>query len=228
MEISPGITPIHETLWIAKHKALILSDLHLGYEDSLHTKGILVPKSQIKVILHKLQQILEMVHPTQIIINGDLKHEFGKVTSSERTQITALLELFREQRVVFITGNHDQVLSRIRSVAEYQLGDTLIIHGDKLTQTTCSRIIIGHEHPAISLREKSKVEKFKCFLKGTWKGKELIALPSFNPLLEGTNVLTGHFLSPFLSDISNFEVFIVGEQAVLPFGKIRRLQKLTL
>ena len=136
------------------------------------------------------------------------------------------------EELVLVRGNHDTILGPLvekrglKVVEEYKVGDTLIIHGDKLakiTKTSIKRIIIGHEHPAITLREKSKVEKFKCFLKGKWKGKELIVMPSFNPLLEGTDILKDKLLSPFLEDISNFEVFVVGDKEVLRFGKVKNM-----
>ena len=56
------------------------------------------------------------------------------------------------------------------------------------------------------------------------KKKELIAVPSFNPLLEGTDVLKEQLLSPFLKDIKDFEVYVVGEKGIYLFGKVRELQ----
>ena len=233
MEISDGIILIQESLWIEKEKALIISDLHLGYEDHLHHKGIFLPKFQIKTILSGLELILQKVRPRHIIINGDLKHEFGRISEQEWKDILTLIDLLLKHcpNIILIQGNHDSILRPIATkrnlnlVRQYSLNDTLIIHGDEIVETECKRIIIGHEHPAISLREKSKVEKYKCFLKGSWKRKELIALPSFNPLVEGTNILQAKFLSPFLTKISNFEVFIVGKREVYNFGKVKDIQK---
>ena len=142
--------------------------------------------------------------------------------------------------VIIVKGNHDPIIKLIADkkgvdvVSEYMVGETLIVHGDSLVETTAKRIVIGHEHPAVTIREGSKWEKYKCFLKGTWKSKgkdskkkglkELIAVPSFNPLLEGTDVLKEQLLSPFLEDIRNFEVYVVGEKETLFFGKIKNLK----
>ena len=81
-------------------------------------------------------------------------------------------------------------------------------------------LIIGHEHPAITLREGRKTEKFKCFLRGRWKGKELIVLPAFNPLMEGTDILTEPAISPLVKQMKRREVFVIGAKEVLNFGKI--------
>ena len=136
----------------------------------------------------------------------------------------------RVKKVLIIRGNHDPFLKFIAErrgvevVKEYLVGEVLIVHGDGLVETTAKTLIIGHEHPAIIIKEGSKREKYKCFLKGKWKKKELIAVPSFNPLLEGTDVLKEELLSPFLKDVQNFEVYIVSKGEVFWFGKVKDLQ----
>ncbi|MBI2146308.1 metallophosphoesterase [Candidatus Woesearchaeota archaeon] len=231
MEISKGIELKDTALWLTKEKILILNDLHLGYEESLHRRGVLVPKFQLQEIFARLEKILEQVIPAIVIINGDLKHEFGTVLQQEWKDVLSFLDFLLKRKfdVVIIRGNHDPTLKYIAEkkavsvVPEYTVGDSIIVHGDALIQTKAKRIIIGHEHPAITLREGSKWEKYKCFLKGKWKGKELIAVPSFNPLLEGTDILKEELLSPFLTDIKNFKVYIVGKGEVFDFGKVKRL-----
>ena len=101
-------------------------------------------------------------------------------------------------------------------------------HGDKIPSKALLRnvstIIIGHEHPAISIREGPRVEQFKCFLKGKYKGRNLIAQPSFNTMIEGTDVLKDKNLGPFLKqNLDNFEVYAV-EDKVYRFGKLGKLR----
>ena len=231
MEISPGIEIIGLSLWFKKERTLVLGDFHLGYEEYLHQKGILVPKYQAQEIIKELEKILKKVQPKTIVINGDLKHEFGRVLRQEWKEVLQVIDFLQKncQKLILIRGNHDMILGpiaerrNINVVKEYLLNDTLIIHGDKLVETKAKRIIIGQEHPAISLKEKSKTEKFKCFLKGKWEKKELIVIPSFNPLLEGTDIAKERLLSPFLTDISKFEVWIVHQEEVLNFGKVHNL-----
>jgi len=81
-------------------------------------------------------------------------------------------------------------------------------------------IIIAHEHPAVSLKEDMRIEKFKCFLKGKWKRKNLIVQPSFLQVTEGTDILKEKLLSPFLTNINNFEIFVI-EDKVYRFGKVK-------
>lgn len=110
----------------------------------------------------------------------------------------------------------------------YKINDTYICHGDVIPKnkdfTDSKMIIIGHEHPAVSLKEKTKIERYKCFLKGKYKDKILIVQPSFNPLIEGADVLKERMLSPFLKQsLSNFNVLVIADK-VYDFGKLKNLE----
>ena len=87
-------------------------------------------------------------------------------------------------------------------------------------------IIIGHEHPAVSLYQWPRVEKYKAFLVGEWKKKRLIVLPSFNLATEGTDILKEHLLSPFLErkNIPTFEAYIIADKPYY-FGKLKNVAK---
>ena len=231
MQILPNIEIVNLSLYLKKEKTLIISDIHLGYEEYLQQKGVMLPKQQIKEILQQLKLIFKKVQPRRIIINGDLKHEFGKVLRQEWKDVLRLIDFLFEncQELILIKGNHDVILGPIaekrnlKVVNEYQINDLLIIHGDKLTKTKAKTIIIGHEHPSVTIREGSKFERYKCFLKGKWKRKELIVMPSFNPLLEGTDIVKEQLLSPFLTDVSKFNVYVVSKGEVFRFGKVKNL-----
>ncbi len=229
MIISKNIEIVNTALLINK-EILVINDLHLGYEEALRKRGVLVPKFQLKEILTVMTRILSQSKPKKIIINGDLKHEFGSVLRQEWTEISQLLDFLQNycKEIVIIKGNHDPAIQSIvekRNIAvvnNVRINDILVVHGDKLVKTSAKRIIIGHEHPAITIREGSKWEKYKCFMKGYWKrNKELIAVPSFNPLIEGTDILSEQLLSPFLQNIREFTIYIVNEGEIFKFGKVK-------
>jgi len=234
MELLAGIESIRPSLWLKVSKTLILGDLHLGYEENLQQGGLLIPKFQLEQILLQLQKIFQKIKPKQIIINGDLKHQFSKISTQEWNDALRVIDYLQRicKNIILIRGNHDTIIESIARqknlsiVNEYQIDKTLIIHGDKLIETDAKIIIIGHEHPAVTLKDQSKSEKYKCFLKGKWQNKQLIVMPSFNPLLEGTNLLTQKTLSPFLDNIDNFEVFAVGEEQTYNLGKIKKLKEM--
>jgi len=53
---------------------LVISDLHLGYEQSLNAEGIMIPRFQYPLIIGRLEEIQEKSSCNNIVINGDLKH----------------------------------------------------------------------------------------------------------------------------------------------------------
>jgi len=238
MEISKNIEIIDLALYLKKHKTLIIADMHIGYEEELNKKGILIPRFQFKDTVNRLNKILNKPKIKIIIINGDLKHEFGTISEQEWRETLKILDLLTGNgKVILIKGNHDTILGPIARKRDveikeyYKIGDILIIHGNKIPDKNILKgiktIIIGHEHPAISLRDKVRAEKFKCFLKGNYKKKTLIVMPSFITATEGTDILNESndilkkkLISPFLNNINNFEIFIVEDKAY-NFGKVK-------
>ncbi len=213
---------------------LIISDIHIGYEEELNKRGVMLPRLSFKDIMVRLEKILKEVHKDvkTIVINGDLKHEFGKISEQEWRETLQLIDfLAKFGKLILVKGNHDAILGPIADkrnvelVNEYKIDDILILHGDKLIDIPngIKTIIIGHEHPAISLQEENRKEKFKCFLKGKYEGKTLIVMPSFNPITEGSDVLQEKKLSPYLQmDLGEFEVFIISDK-IYEFGKLKNL-----
>ncbi len=225
-------------LLIKDKRILIFSDFHIGYEEALNKQGILVPRFQFKDMIKRLGKIfseLKKIKLEKIIINGDLKHEFGRISEQEWRETLRLLDFLTKfcNEIILVKGNHDTIIGpiaekkKVKIVEHFLVGNTLIIHGNKIPEKgllkKAKTIVIGHEHPAISLREDIRIEKFKCFLKGKYKRKKLIIMPSFCLATEGTDVLKEKLISPFLDhDLRNFEVFVVADK-VYDFGKVKNL-----
>jgi uncharacterized protein len=244
-------------LYLPEHSTIIFSDFHLGYEEMLTSKGTLVPRFQLKDTIERLDKIFQLIKKTNkkipllkedkaqkaknpitkpiktIIINGDLKHEFGRISNQEWRDVLRLIDYFsrKTEEIIVIKGNHDITLAPITrkrnvTIKQHHIIDNLLIaHGDAIDDNAADKsvntIIIGHEHPAIGLKDTNRVEYYKCFLVGKWKKKKLIVQPSFNLLTEGSDVLQRRFLSPYLEKgIDNFSIFVVGVN-ILPFGKVR-------
>jgi len=217
---------------------LVIADVHIGYEEALNKQGILVPRLQFDEIIKRIGGILNKLKHKKIeriVVNGDLKHEFGTISEQEWRNTLKFIDLLSKHcnEVVLIKGNHDTILGPIAKKRNVKIADSLavgkvlIIHGNKVPDNikTYDTILIGHEHPAISLKEGPRVEQFKCFLKGKYKGRNLVVQPSFNSMLEGTDLLRDKILSPFLQqNLDNFKVYVV-EDKVYEFGKLNNLKK---
>lgn len=241
MKITKNIEIIDLALYIKKENVLIIADTHIGYEESLNKQGILIPRFQFKETIIRLERIIKTTTKrnkklSKIIINGDIKDEFGTISEQEWRHTLKLLDFLSRycDEVILIKGNHDTIIGpiakkrKVKVLDSYELENILILHGHKIPKKIDKKIktiIIAHEHPAVSLKDGIKTEVCKCFLKGTYKRKNLIVIPQFNILTEGIDILHGKRLSPFLKqDLKNFDIFIVADK-VYDFGKMKNLTR---
>ncbi len=239
MNISKNIRLIDTSLYLEQERLLIISDIHLGYEEALNARGVLLPRFQYQETKKKMESILSQVQPEKILINGDLKHEFGSIMSTEWKNTLDFLDFLKAhcKELIIVKGNHDVILEpvtkkkNIHLVEYYTIGEYFITHGDKIIENldsiNATTIIIGNEHPAISLQKNTRKELYKCFLFGTYKNKQLIVIPSFNVLIEGSDILREQRLSPYIpQDLSDFHVYIVGDE-IYDFGTVKDVEKLS-
>ncbi len=230
---------------IGKKRIFVLGDLHIGYEESLNKKGVLVPRQQFKQMATELKNIfLEIGKVDEIVILGDLKHEFGEISQQEWHETLAILDSFEKNlgkngKIVLVKGNHDTVLEPIakRKKIEikefYVLDGICFLHGSRIFPEALDKkikmLVLGHRHPAVTLSNKYKKEKYKCFLIGKWKRKRIIILPSFLPLIMGSDVINTGGNRMFISerDLKKFfEVQVVNENGeIYDFGKLKKLGK---
>jgi len=61
MEITKDIEIIDLCLYLKKEKILIITDTHIGYEESLNKQGVLIPRFQFKGIIERLEKVLEKI-----------------------------------------------------------------------------------------------------------------------------------------------------------------------
>lgn len=237
MEILKDLQIIKKTLYIPSKKTLILSDLHIGQDESMNASGFLLPRFQYQDLFKETQEIIKKTKPKTIILNGDIKHEFSGINKEEWLKIKEYLTyLKRKHEVIIIKGNHDNILKPLTDKHEIEMkehhliNEFFICHGDKIIKNKdyeqSKTIIIGHEHPAITLRENSRAEKYKCFLKGKYENKNLIVMPAMNPTSEGTNVLKEKPLSPYLknTNIKKFKAIITEGNNTYDFGEIQNIE----
>jgi len=218
-------------LYLEKSRALVVADLHLGYEEMLNKQGIMIPRVNYDEIKKRIERAFSELKAKRkkievIIVNGDFKHEFGAPSQQEWKEVL---------EIILIKGNHDNILGPIARWKGIKIVDeffaehekALIFHGDKAIDETSENyknaetLIIAHEHCAVTLREGAKAEKYRCFLKGNYDGKILIAQPAISAIAEGSDVSRQMPLSPYLNqDLAEFEVFAV-EDKVYYFGRLK-------
>ncbi|RAP46207.1 MAG: hypothetical protein BZ135_04035 [Methanosphaera sp. rholeuAM6] len=208
---------------------LIISDLHFGYESSLNNQGLMIPQYQFDIMVDSLDAIQEKANARNIILNGDIKHNFANISNQEWKEVLDFIDYLSDNYVDIkvIKGNHDNFTQYILNKRDILMEDSVVIdnffitHGHNIPENipeNIETIVIGHEHPCIGIRNGERVEKVKTFLKGSWNDYNLIVTPSFTPITHGSDVLHEKTISPFIEDVLKFEVFAVEDEEVFPFG----------
>ncbi|AEM39311.1 phosphoesterase [Pyrolobus fumarii 1A] len=244
----PGIEPVaeHPAVYIRSLRALVFADLHLGFEEEAAKHGYFLPRVQLKRALKMLEEAFSLYDPDRVIIVGDVKHTFERLTRLEREEVAKLFEYLKQKgvEVKIVKGNHDSYLVVVAKdydvevvKGHLEIDGIVFIHGHKqLPEGVKPRIIImGHEHPSISLKDKvGYVAKAPCFLVGRHEptGATLIVLPATGVYQTGTTVSTmpETYLSPILRkevDLHKMKPFVIAEGlGVLEFPELGELEEI--
>lgn len=218
-------------------RVLVIGDLHLGYGGALRASGVMVPVKIYERCVKDFNEVIEFTGKVdKIICLGDLKHEFGTILYEEWQEIENFLKILQSKckELIIIEGNHDKILFPILRklgvvASDYYLWkDFAFFHGDKDVEGIYERgvkyWVLGHGHPAITLYDESKKENYKCFLVGPFRRNKIIVVPSFFPLIEGTDPRDFDLGFFWKFNFKNFNVKIVGDNLkVLDFGKLEEL-----
>ncbi len=240
---------INKCVFFPKKGILTVGDLHLGYEISLIKSGILTPKMQNKELIKELRKTFMQIRDKgmdirKIIFLGDIKHSFGfefEEKFSFKEVYEFLKKHFKERDIIFIKGNHDTIdysfkkkMKNYYSVKDKH-GKIIFIHGHKdfleIHNKEIKMIVMGHIHPCIELQDKHtrRKERFKCFLTGTYQGKEFIILPSFldNPVGQPVNEYYEGYKDYFSiipkKALLKFNVHVIGKKKIYDFGILKKL-----
>lgn len=239
-EVLPGIVAFPYGCLVEGEAALVVADLHLGFEEVLADSGIFLPATQLDRISSMIVRRAAELGADRVILLGDVKHEFGSATRQEWAEV---LELLRRLRgvglsVEVVRGNHDNFLIPILRREgvplhdpHLMLGDLLLAHGHRpLPEVEFRAVLIGHEHPAVAVPDEFGVRRrFRALLVGRVRGRSLAVLPAVSPLAPGTDVLSAEaFLSPVLEEAEDLVVYAVDEDVgVVRLGPLETLRAVT-
>jgi len=238
----------YPALYCEKIGALIISDLHLGLESLMADSGVYMPKFQLEEMKKDLKDISSERDFEKLIVCGDIKHEFSETSYQEKVEVEEFIEFSQTlvKNIYLVKGNHDNYLIyTIQNYDDVELKESFVfegvnfVHGhdkiESMNGLNIECVIIGHEHPALSLTDEVGVrEKIRCFLFGEMRnGKKLIVLPAFSALAEGSQinqVREEDLLSPVLKDMSDIgEMKAIGvdkEAGLFEFPEIGKIRSL--
>jgi len=216
------------------YKIIIMSDLHLGMNDSK-------PK--------EILNFLSKIQTDTLILNGDIididaLNRGAKWKNKHTKVLLKILEMSKKTKVVYVRGNHDDVIknffnARIAGVEftdeyEIQLEDDkryLVLHGDQLENFEGKLKILYHigsimydalltlnnyyniiraklnlPYHSLSKAAKTNVKKIMSFIfKFETKAIELAEKRNFD------GIICGHIHTPIIKKISNIEYLNSGD-----------------
>jgi len=233
VEIFPGLEISSDLCaHLKRDRAVVISDLHIGYESVMEDTGLHLPRIQTSTMREILLRINERFDPEKYIILGDLKHEFSRNLAQEWNEVRLLLGVLQERgEVIVLKGNHDNYLATIASklgvtlVDEVKMGGIWFVHGH--LPTGRRPLVMGHEHPSVRLFDSvGAYVKMPCFVH--LPRERILIMPAFSPLAYGTD-FTGlakeRLLSPVLkeADLSAARAYGCSEIGLLSLGPLSKL-----
>lgn len=187
---------------------LLVADVHLGYAEAQQRRGrLLVREDADAGLAERLLRLCGAHGCGEVVVVGDLQHEFGRPRGAERRAVVGLVEGLRAGGVGLkvALGNHDRGLAQFLQVLGVETAcwfgwscrRVRVLHGDAQgleqaggTGGTCVgegwRTVCGHVHPAVTLVDGRGARlKMRCFLVSDgW-----VVLPAFSPYAAGVNLL---------------------------------------
>jgi hypothetical protein len=241
--MKPPFTLISKTIFFPREGILAIGDLHLGYDAMLKEEGINLNFNQLEETKKELELIIKKIRALytlkKIILLGDIKHHFAFFKTEIfdlRNFLNFLGKFLPKQNIILIRGNHDTFTLKDYELKDFYIeGSLAFTHGHKnfpelFNNKEIKTIVMSHIHPAVLIKDKKgiKREKFKCFLTGKYKSKEFIVVPSFFPLIEGSEISEIEYsrsnsrrwnqIIP-KEKLKSFQTYVVGKNRIYNFGK---------
>ena len=182
-------------------KSLVITDLHLGFENALSLNNVFLGKNKtVTEITKEIELLIDKTKPDSLILLGDVKSGINSITKTEWETVPAFFEnITKLIDTVLVPGNHDANIEKLIpneiSLASSKgiiVDDILLTHGHTMPSENFSQIntiVMGHIHPVFfekeSLINGERVwvsiicDKQKIFHSKSGE-LELIILPSFN------------------------------------------------
>jgi len=189
-------------------KNLIVTDIHIGFENSMASNEIFIGKnSTITETIQELSEIIDVEKPDSVILLGDIKSSIKNITRNEWDEVPLFFKKIKQKcDVILIPGNHDGNIQKLVPEDITMISSTgmveenvLFTHGHTMPSENFShveKIIMGHIHPIFFQKDSImngqrvwislKTEKKKIF-PSTSGELEIIIVPSFNRYFYATH-----------------------------------------
>ncbi len=147
-----------------QRKTLIVSDLHLGWEAGLISRGIHIPSLMSKT-RQELLSLIGETNPDTLVILGDVKHTIARAEPREWQDVPEFFEAIQTEvpDIHIIRGNHDgNLLPMLPSAIKLHPSTGIVLdaagffHGHTWPAKgllNCKVLVMGHIHPIVTFSD---------------------------------------------------------------------------
>jgi len=158
--VKTRIVPNYPALVIdGERKSLVLTDLHIGFENEFGRKKIVLGKNKsISETVETVNKIIKLESPDTLILLGDIKSSVQNITSNEWNDVPYFFKNIEQNlETILVPGNHDANIDKLitenvslTSTNGIVIDDILLTHGHAMPTSNfshVSKIVMGHIHP---------------------------------------------------------------------------------
>jgi uncharacterized protein len=174
----------HGGLWWPDQRMLVVADMHLEKGSSFAVQGQMLPPYDSAATLAKLTALVMQLRPACLVALGDSFHDTRAGERLDAALRQTLHELASEQRMIWITGNHDPDLPADLPGARCEaltVGGLTFRHEPRPGQHPGE--VAGHLHPVAKITNAKGRVRARAFISD---GARLI-LPAFGAYAGGLN-----------------------------------------
>ena len=142
-----------------KKKSLVMTDLHIGFENELGRKKIIVGRnSTVSQTTDEVNKIIKLEDPDSLILLGDIKSSIQNISNNEWNDVPYFFKNIEQNlETILVPGNHDANIDKLitenvslTSANGIIIDDILLTHGHAMPTPNfshVSKIVMGHIHP---------------------------------------------------------------------------------
>ncbi len=186
---------------------LVVGDLHMGMERSLHERGVHVFNAT-EFMSEQIKRMMREFSLKKIIMLGDIKESVLYPDASTARTIKSFFESLSEFEIQIVAGNHDAHLGDIVNLPitkELIIGEFALLHGEKNPSEKAmlsDYLITAHNHAMVRITDSNGATyDQKVWLiarlnqagahrayEAVNKNIKLIMMPAFNSLIMGSEL----------------------------------------
>jgi uncharacterized protein len=88
---------LNNCLFKKNPRICIASDLHMGLENELNNQGLAFPLQENKILIERLDEVLDRFSPDTFVLAGDIMHSFNWLDPNVKEKLELLLVRIRKR-----------------------------------------------------------------------------------------------------------------------------------